>query len=78
MELLVGKCEEKRKELYVSVVDLNKMCRDDLWEVLNEQGDGDPLVQRLKSLYDGYMELEGGDQVKIYRDTENNNNNNNK
>ena len=54
---LVEKYREKRKELYVAFMDLekpyDKVCREELWRVLHECKVDGYLIWRMNSLYWG-------------------------
>ena len=57
MKQLVEKYREKRKELHVAFMDLekecNKVCRERLWRGLHECGVDGHLISSMSSLYDG-------------------------
>ena len=57
MKHLVEKYREKRKELYVAFMDLekpyDKVCREELWRVLHECKVDGYLIWRMNSLYWG-------------------------
>ena len=57
LKQLVENYREKRKELHVAFMDLekvyNKVCREELWRVLHECGVQGYLIRSMSSLYDG-------------------------
>ena len=57
MRQLVEKYREKRKELHVAFVDLekpyDKVCREVLWKVLHECGVYGYVIKSMSSLYNG-------------------------
>ena len=57
LKQLLEAYREKKKEMYVTFVDLekvnNKVCREELWRVLNECGVDGYLIRSMSSLYDG-------------------------
>ena len=54
---MVEKYREKRKELHVAFIDLekayDKVCREVLWRVLHECGIDEYLIVSMSSLYNG-------------------------
>ena len=54
---MVEKNKEKKKELYVAFMDLekayDKVCKEDLWRVLHECGVDGYLIRSINSLYNG-------------------------
>ena len=57
LKQLVEKYREKRKELHVAFMDLekayDKVCREELWRVLHECGVDGYLIRSMSSLYNG-------------------------
>ena len=57
MKQLVEKYREKRKELHVAFMDLekgyDKVCREALWRMLHECGANVYLIRSMSSLYNG-------------------------
>ena len=54
---MIKKYREKRKELYIAFIDLekvyDKVCRGELWRVRRECGVDGYLTRSMNSLYDG-------------------------
>ena len=56
MKQLVDKFREKRKELYVALMNLekvyDKVCREEMWKVVHKCGVDGYLIRSMSSLYD--------------------------